>query len=54
MTKRDDEEIEYVEMLEYWINLLSFGTHSLQRCTYCRYRHRQARPYDDIAKKTEH
>jgi hypothetical protein len=28
MTKRDDKEIEDVEMLEYWINLLSFQIHS--------------------------
>jgi hypothetical protein len=28
MTKRDDKQIEDVEMLEYWINLLSFRIHS--------------------------
>jgi len=28
MTKRDDKGIEVVEMLEYWINFLSFQIHS--------------------------
>ena len=29
MTKRDDKEIEDIEMLECWINLLSIQIHSL-------------------------
>jgi hypothetical protein len=28
MTKRDDKEIEHIEMLACWINFLSFQIHS--------------------------
>jgi hypothetical protein len=53
MTKRDDKESIDVEMLEYWINLLSFQIHSSLGVLH--YKTRQARPraYDKIPNKRQ-
>jgi len=53
MTKRDDKEIEDVEMLEYWINLTVNSDTYLTRGPSLQNRQARAREYAKIAKRRQ-